>query len=130
VQSGFSAVKATREPYGLFAFASAGATLAWLVWWEDDQTGFWGLGLWTLFILAAVALLFAPMLRGVLKLSEQRAHQLCTAGACGMAFAWIAFLLPDIQSNKSFFGTFAAAFAGVAAWMAPGRPSPPRGPDV
>ncbi len=124
VKAGFETTKQTREPYGLFAFLCAGATLIALCWWNGTKFVFWDLGLWTTFILAAAALVFTPMVRGVFKLTEQRAHQFASAGAFGMAFIWIAFWLPDISSNQAFFGTFATAFAGLAAWMAPGRPSP------
>lgn len=124
VKAGFDTTKQTREPYGLFAFLAAGATLVALLWWNGSKFVFWDLGLWTTFILAALALVFTPMVRGVFKLSEQRAHQFASAGAFGMAFIWIAFWLPDISSNQAFFGTFATAFSGIAAWMAPGRPSP------
>jgi hypothetical protein len=124
VKSGFETAKTKREPYGLFAFASAVAALIWLCWFSDNRPAFWNLGLWTVFVLAAISLLFAPMVRGTLNISEARAHQLATAGAGGMVFAWIAFLLPNIETNRAFFGTLATAFAGLAAWMAPGRPSP------
>jgi peptidoglycan/LPS O-acetylase OafA/YrhL len=129
VKAGFETAKAKKEPYGLFAFASAVATLIWLCWFDGNRPAFWNLGLWSLFILASAALVFTPMVRGTFNLSETRAHQFATAGALGMAFSWIAFLLPDIQSNTSFFGTLATAFAGIAAWMAPGRPHP-RGDDT
>ncbi len=129
VKSGFETAKAKKEPYGLFAFAAAICTLTWLMWIDSGALAFWNLKLWSVFILASVALVFAPMVRGALKISEHRAHQLATAGACGMIFCWVAFLLPDIQSNQAFFGTFATAFAGIAAWMAPGRPSPVRDPE-
>ena len=123
LQSGFKGAT-KREPYGLFAFAAFAGVLLWLFWYEDDEFGFWGLRLWTLFILPSVALVFAPMVRKALKIDEARAFQLCAGGAFGLCFAWIAFLLPDIASNKSFFGTIATACAGLAAWMAPGRPAP------
>jgi hypothetical protein len=111
-----------REPYALLALASAVFALIWLVWPEDDELGAERLKLWTVFVLLSVALLFTPMVRRIVRMEATRAWQFSVGGACGLGFAWVAFLLPRIDSNQAFFGTLAAAAAGLAAWTAPGRP--------
>jgi hypothetical protein len=114
-------VASKREPYALLALASACFTAIWLVWREDDKFGAQELKLWTIFVLASVALLFAPIVKKILRIDAQRAWQFAVAGASGLGFAWVAFLLPDISSNQAFFGTLAVASGGLAAWTAPGR---------
>ncbi len=111
-----------REPYPWLAVAAAIAAVVWLLWPEDDKLGAENLKLWTVFVVASVALVFAPMVRKVLRLPDERAWQFCVAGAAGLGFAWVAFLLPTINSNQAFFGTIGVAAAGLAAWTAPGRP--------
>jgi hypothetical protein len=111
-----------REPYPWLALVSLIAAIVWLVWPEDDKLGAENLKLWTVFVVASVVLLFAPMVRSVLRLPAERAWQFCVAGAAGFGFAWVAFLLPTINSNQAFFGTIGFAAAGLAAWTAPGRP--------
>lgn len=111
-----------REPYPWLALASAIAAIVWLLWPEDDKLGAENLKLWTVFVVASVALVFAPMVRKGLRLPDDRAWQFCVAGAAGFGFAWVAFLLPTINSNQAFFGTIGFAAAGLAAWTAPGRP--------
>jgi dolichyl-phosphate-mannose--protein O-mannosyl transferase len=111
-----------REPYPWLALVSMIAAVVWLLWPEDDKLGAENLKLWTVFVVASVVLVFAPMVRKVLRLSDERAWQFCVAGASGFGFAWVAFLLPTINSNQAFFGTIGLAAAGLAAWTAPGRP--------
>jgi hypothetical protein len=111
-----------REPYAFLALASAAFAIVWLVWREDDKFGAEKLKLWTIFVLASVALLFTPIVKKVLRIDATRAWQFAVGGASGLGFAWVAFLLPDICSNQAFFGTLAVAAGGLAAWTAPGRP--------
>jgi hypothetical protein len=115
-------VASKREPYALLALASAAFATIWLVWRENDKFGAERLKLWTVFVLASVALLFAPIVKKVFRIDAQRAWQFAVGGASGLGFAWVAFLLPDISSNQAFFGTLAVAAGGLAAWTAPGRP--------
>lgn len=110
-----------RNPYGWFAGLSLVFVAVWLLWWNDGRPAFWNLKLWTLFVLASALLVLTPMVRKRFALSEQHAAQLAMGGAGGLAFAWVAFLLPNIASNEAFFGTLATACAGLAAWLAPGR---------
>lgn len=112
-----------REPYPWLAVASLGFTAAWLLWPEAGAMGAVRLKLWTLFVLTSVSMVFMPMIRHTFRLDEFRAWQMAVAGAGGIGFAWVAFLLPSIGSNQAFFGTFAAASAALAAWTAPGRPA-------
>jgi hypothetical protein len=116
-------VASKREPYAFLALASAAFTLVWLVWREDDEFGAEKLKLWTIFVLASVALLFTPIVKKVFRLDALRAWQFAVGGASGLGFAWVAFLLPNIDSNQAFFGTLAVAAGGLAAWTAPGRPA-------
>lgn len=111
-----------REPYPFLVIAAAAAVILWLVWPEDDKIGAQNLKLWTVFVLGCVGLLFVPMIRKVFRLDAQRAWQFCAGGAAGLAFSWVAFLLPSISTNQSFFGTIGAGAAGLAAWTAPGKP--------
>jgi hypothetical protein len=111
-----------REPYAFLALASAAFTVVWLVWRENKEFGAETLKLWTVFVLASVALLFAPIVKKVLRIDATRAWQFAVGGASGLGFAWVAFLLPNISSNQAFFGTLAVAAGGLAAWTAPGRP--------
>jgi hypothetical protein len=111
-----------REPYPFLVLGALAFTVIWLVWPEDDKIGAQNLKLWTVFVLLSTALLFTPMVRKVVKLDAERAWQFCVGGAAGLGFAWVAFLLPTINSNQAFFGTLGAAAAGLAAWTAPGRP--------
>lgn len=111
-----------REPYPFLVIAAAAAVIVWLVWPENDKIGAQNLKLWTVFVLGSVGLLFVPMIRKVVRLDPQRAWQFCAGGAAGLAFAWVAFLLPSISTNQSFFGTIGAGAAGLAAWTAPGKP--------
>ncbi len=115
-------VASKREPYALLALAAAAFVGVWLLWPENDKIGAQRLKLWTVFVLASVALLFAPIVKKILRIDAQRAWQFAVAGASGLGFAWVAFLLPDISSNQAFFGTLAVAAGGLAAWTAPGRP--------
>lgn len=112
-----------REPYPWLAVASLAFTVIWLLWPEGGSVGAVKLKLWALFVIASVALLFVPMLRGAFKLDDFRAWQMAVAGAGCLGFAWVAFLLPSINSNQAFFGTFATVTAALAAWTAPGKPS-------
>lgn len=111
------------EPYPLLAAGSAALTALWLLWPEGGAIGAAGLKLWTLFVIASVALLFVPLWRARLQLDAGQAWRLAAGGAGGLGFAWVAFLLPSISSNQAFFGTLAAATAGLAVWTAPGRPA-------
>jgi hypothetical protein len=113
-----------REPYPWLAIAAAAFTVVWLLYPEDDNIGAENLKLWTVFVLVSAALVFAPMLRGVVKVTVERAWQLCAGGAAGLVFAWVAFLLPAINTNQAFFGTLGVAAAALAAWTAPGRAAP------
>jgi hypothetical protein len=115
-------VASKREPYAFLALASAAFVTVWLVWPEDDKIGAQRLKLWTVFVLASVALLFTPIVKKIVRLDAARAWQFAAGGASGLGFAWVAFLLPDISSNQSFFGTLAVAAGALAAWTAPGRP--------
>jgi signal transduction histidine kinase len=110
-----------RNPYGWFAGGTVLFVAVWLLWWDDGKPALWRLKLWTLFIVASALLVLTPMVRGRFQLSEQHAAQLAAGGAGGLAFAWVAFLLPNIASNEAFFGTLATACAALAAWLAPGR---------
>lgn len=112
-----------REPYPWLAVASLGFTVLWLLWPEGGTVGAVKLKLWTVFIVTSALLVFTPMLRQLLKLDDYRAWQIAVAGAGGLTFAWVAFLLPSISTNQAFFGTFATAAAGLAAWTAPGKPA-------
>jgi hypothetical protein len=116
-------VASKREPYAFLALASVAFTVVWLVWRENDDFGAEKLKLWTVFVLASVALLFTPIVKKVFRLDAMRAWQFAVAGASGLGFAWVAFLLPNIDSNQAFFGTLAVASGGLAAWTAPGRPT-------
>ena len=111
-----------REPYPFLVIGAAAAVILWLVWPENDKIGAQNLKLWTVFVLGCVGLLFVPMVRKVFRLDPQRAWQFCAGGAAGLAFSWVAFLLPSISTNQSFFGTIGAGAAGLAAWTAPGKP--------
>ena len=73
-------------------------------------------------MLCSVLLLFVPMWRARLGLDADKAWRLAAGGAGGLGFAWVAFLLPSIQSNQAFFGTLATAAAALAVWTAPGQP--------
>jgi drug/metabolite transporter (DMT)-like permease len=115
-------VASKREPYALLAVVSLAAVVVWLVWPEDGDLGLENLKLWTLFVLGSALLLFTPMVRKVFRLDPQRAWQFCAGGASGLAFSWVAFLLPQISTNQAFFGTIAVAAAGLAVATAPGRP--------
>lgn len=112
----------SREPYPALAAAALGFTALWLLWPEHDTFGAVSLKLWTLFVLSSVGLLFAPMWQARLRLEPEKAWRLAAGGAGGLGFAWVAFLLPSIQSNQAFFGTLATAAAALAVWTAPGRP--------
>jgi hypothetical protein len=112
-----------REPYPWLAVASLAFTLIWLMWPEGGSVGAVKLKLWTIFVLTSVLMVFAPMMRHTFKLEDFRAWQIAVAGAGGIGFAWVAFLLPSIGSNQAFFGTFATAAAALAAWTAPGKPA-------
>jgi hypothetical protein len=111
-----------REPYAFLALASAAFAVIWLLYPENGDIGAQNIKLWTVFVLASVALLFTPIVKKVFRLDPLRAWQFAVAGASGLGFAWVAFLLPSIDSNQAFFGTLAAAAGGLAAWTAPGRP--------
>jgi hypothetical protein len=111
-----------REPYPYLALIAAVGVVVWLIWREDEKFGAENLKLWTVFVIGAVVLLFTPMVRSVIRFNEQRAWQFAVGGAAALGFAWVAFLLPVIQTNQAFFGTLATAAAGLAAWTAPGRP--------
>jgi hypothetical protein len=112
-----------RQPYPLLAIGSVIAVGVWLLLPENDQLGAENLKLWTVFVVAAALALLAPMLAAQFKLSPAKAWQICAGGAAAIGFAWVAFLLPSINSNHAFFGTIAAVAAGFAAWTAPGRPA-------
>jgi len=112
-----------REPYPWLAVASLAFTVVWLMWPEGGAVGAVKLKLWTVFVLASVLMVFAPMMRSAFRLDDFRAWQIAVAGAGGIGFAWVAFLLPSIASNQAFFGTCATAAAALAAWTAPGKPS-------
>ncbi len=112
-----------REPYPWLAVASLSFTALWLLWPQAGSIGAISLKLWTVFILTSALMIFVPMLRKPLKLEPLRAWQMAVAGACGVGFAWVAFLLPSINSNQAFFGTFATLAGALAAWTAPGKPS-------
>lgn len=112
-----------REPYPWLAVTSLAFTVLWLLWPEGGSVGALKLKLWTVFVLFSALLVFTPMVRSVLKLDDYRAWQIAVAGAGGLTFAWVAFLLPSISTNQAFFGTFATAAAGLAAWTAPGKPA-------
>jgi hypothetical protein len=111
-----------REPYPYLALISTVGVVVWLIWREDEQFGAENLKLWTVFVIAGALLVFTPMVRSVIRFSEHRAWQFAVGGAAALGFAWVAFLLPVIQTNQAFFGTLATAAAGLAAWTAPGRP--------
>lgn len=112
-----------REPYPWFAVASLAFTVVWLLWPEGGSIGAAKLKLWTVFVLTSSLMVFIPMLRNVLRLDEFRAWQIAVAGAGGLGFAWVAFLLPSISTNQAFFGTFGIVLAALAAWTAPGKPA-------
>jgi hypothetical protein len=112
-----------REPYPWLAVACLICTVVWLLWPEGGTLGFIHLKLWTIFVLTSTLMLFVPMVRKPLKLNDFRAWQIAVAGASGVGFAWVAFLLPSISSNQAFFGTFATVAAALAAWTAPGKPT-------
>ena len=112
-----------REPYPWLAVAALAFTVVWLLWPEGGSVGAVKLKLWTIFVLTSVLMVFVPMLRHAFKLDDFRAWQIAVAGAGGIGFAWVAFLLPSINSNQAFFGTFATVAAALAAWTAPGKPS-------
>jgi hypothetical protein len=101
-----------REPYAFLALASAAFAAIWLLYPENGDIGAQNIKLWTVFVLASVGLLFTPIVKKVFRLDPLRAWQFAVAGASGLGFAWVAFLLPSIDSNQAFFGTLAA----------PGRP--------
>jgi hypothetical protein len=112
-----------REPYPWFAVSSLAFTVIWLLWPEGGSIGAAKLKLWTIFVLTSSLMLFIPMLRNLLKLDGFRAWQIAVVGASGLGFAWVAFLLPSINTNQAFFGTFAIVSAALAAWTAPGKPA-------
>ncbi|MES2886540.1 MAG: hypothetical protein V4739_00880 [Pseudomonadota bacterium] len=112
-----------REPYPWLAVAALGFTIVWLLWPEGSTIGFVRLKLWTIFVLTCALMVFVPMLKNILNLEDFRAWQISVAGAAGLGFAWVAFLLPSISTNQAFFGTFATVAAGLAAWTAPGKPA-------
>jgi hypothetical protein len=111
-----------REPYPFLALAALAGSLAWVLWKENGDWGFQTLKLWTIFVVVSALLVFTPMVRNVFRLDAHRAWQFCVAGAAGLGFGWVAFLLPSISTNHAFFGTIGVAAAGLAAWTAPGRP--------
>jgi hypothetical protein len=111
-----------REPYPYLALTSALCVVVWLVWREDERFGAENLKLWTIFVVGGALLLFTPMVRSAVRFNEHRAWQFAVGGAAALTFAWVAFLLPVIQTNQGFFGTLATASAALAAWTAPGRP--------
>jgi len=110
-----------REPYPWLAVAALGFSVLWLLW-SENGTGMSKLKLWTLFVLASALMIFTPMVRNALNLAPLRAWQFAVAGAGGLAFTWVAFLLPSISTNQAFFGTIAAVAGGLAVWTAPGKP--------
>lgn len=112
-----------REPYPWLAVAALGFTIVWLLWPEGSMIGFVRLKLWTIFVLTCALMLFVPMLKSILNLDDFRGWQISVAGAAGLGFTWVAFLLPSISTNQAFFGTFATVAAGLAAWTAPGKPA-------
>ncbi len=111
-----------REPYPWLAVASLAFSVIWLLWPEGGSVGAVKLKLWTVFVLTSALMIFTPMIKHLLHLEAFRAWQIAVAGAGGLTFAWVAFLLPSISTNQAFFGTFATAAAALAAWTAPGRP--------
>ncbi len=87
--------------------------------------------------LVAAAMTAAPSFAATLRLTALRAWQVAAAGAAGLAFFWVLFVLPAVGSNTSLLSTVGVAAGMFGAWIAPGRqsgnpygppPGPPRGP--
>ncbi len=82
---------------------------------------FFSLGLWCVFGIASIALVAAPLVAGALKLNSLQAFRVAAAGCSGLAFHWLAFVVPRLENNGSFFMTLSTAFAIWSAYLAPGR---------
>ncbi len=82
---------------------------------------FFDLGLWAVFGIVSVALLGAPLVAGALKLSAVQAWRIAGAGCIGLAFHWLAFVVPILEKNPSFFMTVGFGAALWSTYLAPGR---------
>jgi hypothetical protein len=88
---------------------------------SDSKFPFFDLGLWALFGVVCVALLGAPLVAGALKLSPVQAWRVAAAGSIGLAFHWLAFVVPILEKNPSFFMTLGLGAALWSTYLAPGR---------
>jgi hypothetical protein len=82
---------------------------------------FFDLGLWAVFGLACLVMLCAPLVAGALKLSPVQAWKVAGAGCVGLAFHWLAFVVPILEKNASFFMTLGFGAALWSTYLAPGR---------
>ena len=79
---------------------------------------------WSVFATLAAVVVIAPALAGLAGrgLPARTAWRVGAAGLVALAVFWVLVALPVAASDRGFWLTAALAAAGVATWLAPGRP--------
>jgi hypothetical protein len=90
---------------------------------DDGNHPYWELGMWCAFGVGSALLLAAPLFGSAIKLSVTDMWRTSAAGAAGLSFHWVAFVLPSLRSNPSFLMTMAVVGAWWAVSLLPGRPA-------
>jgi hypothetical protein len=111
----------------LLSLLSAAGLAAAVFLKEDKVQGWDQYGVWGIFAIVAALATMAPSMAAQFKLTPTRAWQAAVAGALGVALFWVLLIVPSIEKNLSFVATAAMVLAGLAAWLAPGRPAPAEG---
>src|SRR3954454_11693948 len=123
----FEAVRSAGRSPGLLAGLLLG--VAGLVMLEIGLTlGFGSQSLWDVvptwsaFATVAALLVLVPALaRAAGRPSERTAWRIGAVGAAGVVTFWVLIGLPLVASDRGFWLTAAAAAAGAAVWLSPGR---------
>ena len=89
---------------------------------EHDVKLWDGAEAWSVFAIVCAIAQLAPFARRATRLDERQAWFVAAVAAGGLGLYWLLIVLPIIGRNTSFAVTLAAAAAGGAACLAPGRP--------
>jgi len=102
----------------VLAVLVVGLTVLALAVEENEQRGYEDWTSWAIFATVMAALHLVPL---VLRNQPRRTWDIVAAATAGLAFYWLALVLPQIGNATSLAQTLAVACAAAHLWVLPGR---------